>query len=65
MNQINIDITRATQVSAPDALHSAAIKVSGRDVDVHYGTKQALFKVSVDIPANAVTAFIEIGRAHV
>jgi phosphate transport system ATP-binding protein len=34
------------------------IKINARGVDVHYGTKQALFKVSVDIPANSVTAFI-------
>ena len=33
-------------------------KVSARDVNVHYGQKQALFNVSVEIPAQAVTAFI-------
>jgi phosphate transport system ATP-binding protein len=35
-----------------------AIKVATRDVSVFYGEKQALFDVSVDIPANQVTAFI-------
>ena len=30
-------------------------KITARDVTVHYGEKQALFDVSVDIPANQVT----------
>jgi phosphate transport system ATP-binding protein len=34
------------------------IKVDARDVDVFYGAKQALFKVSVGIPDRSVTAFI-------
>ncbi len=58
MNQININVAQATRLDAASMTNAATIKVSGRDVDVHYGTKQALFKVSVDIPANAVTAFI-------
>jgi phosphate transport system ATP-binding protein len=33
-------------------------KVSARKVTVHYGEKQALFDVDVDIPANQVTSFI-------
>ncbi|MCC0066018.1 MAG: phosphate ABC transporter ATP-binding protein [Rhodovulum sp.] len=37
---------------------SGSNKVSTRDVSVFYGEKQALFDVSVDIPANQVTAFI-------
>ena len=35
-----------------------ATPVRARDVVVHYGTKQALFGVSIDIPERAVTAFI-------
>ena len=35
-----------------------AAKVSARDVAVFYGTKQALFGVGLDIPANRVTALI-------
>ncbi len=35
-----------------------AAKVSARDVAVFYGTKQALFGVNLDIPANRVTALI-------
>jgi phosphate transport system ATP-binding protein len=34
------------------------IKIVTRDVNVFYGEKQALYDVSVDIPARAVTAFI-------
>jgi phosphate transport system ATP-binding protein len=34
------------------------IKVDARDVDVSYGSKQALFNVSVGIPDRSVTAFI-------
>jgi len=33
-------------------------RVTARDVTVHYGAKQALFGVSIDIPDRAVTAFI-------
>ncbi len=33
-------------------------KVAARGVNVHYGDKQALFDVDVDIPANQVTSFI-------
>ncbi|MBA3324070.1 MAG: phosphate ABC transporter ATP-binding protein [Rhodobacteraceae bacterium] len=46
-------MTRA-QISAA----SSRSKVSAREVTVHYGAKQALFDVSVDIPANQVTSFI-------
>jgi phosphate transport system ATP-binding protein len=37
---------------------AAAPKVSARKVTVHYGEKQALFDVDIDIPANTVTSFI-------
>jgi phosphate transport system ATP-binding protein len=33
-------------------------RVQARDVTVHYGTKQALFDVSIDVPDRSVTAFI-------
>ncbi|MBL8558614.1 MAG: phosphate ABC transporter ATP-binding protein [Hyphomonadaceae bacterium] len=36
----------------------APVKVEARDVNVHYGEKQALFNVSITIPDRAVTAFI-------
>ncbi|MEW9805778.1 phosphate ABC transporter ATP-binding protein PstB [Mesorhizobium sp. ZMM04-5] len=35
-----------------------AVKMQGRDVTVHYGEKQALFGISLDIPENQVTALI-------
>ena len=37
---------------------SAAIKILARDVNVHYGEKQALYEVSVEVEDNSVTAFI-------
>jgi phosphate transport system ATP-binding protein len=40
------------------ATNSAATKIIGRGVNVHYGDKHALQDVSVDIPAKTVTAFI-------
>ena len=43
--------------AAVDA-ETAPAKIVARGIDVHYGTKQALIDVTVDIPANAVTAFI-------
>ena len=33
-------------------------KITARDVCVHYGDKQALFDVNLDVPENQVTAFI-------
>ena len=44
--------------SAPMTIAETATKVAAHGINVHYGTKQALIDVSVDIPANAVTAFI-------
>lgn len=37
---------------------SQKVKVKARDINVFYGTKQALFDVSLDIPESSVTAFI-------
>lgn len=39
-------------------LPGIAAKVRARDVNVFYGTKQALFNVSLDVPDASVTAFI-------
>ena len=39
-------------------LQAATLKISARDVQVHYGTNHALKDVSVDILDRAVTAFI-------
>ena len=45
-----------TQVSAPAS--NAPPKMTGRNVNVFYGDKQAMFDVDLDVPANAVTALI-------
>jgi len=42
----------------PKALASGQFKVTARDVDVYYGDKQAIRKLSIDIPDRAVSAFI-------
>ncbi|MDA4634310.1 ATP-binding cassette domain-containing protein, partial [Escherichia coli] len=34
------------------------IKMQGKEVTVHYGEKQALFGVSLDVPEKMVTALI-------
>jgi len=46
---------QGTTASAPA---KRATKVDARDVDVFYGDKQALDKVTIEIPENQVTAFI-------
>jgi phosphate transport system ATP-binding protein len=50
-----------TEVRSVDTLHAkkpSPTKVSTKDLDLWYGTKQALSKVSLEIPLNHVTAFI-------
>ncbi len=39
-------------------IDNVAPKIRARGINVHYGSKQALQDVDVDIPSNAVTAFI-------
>jgi phosphate transport system ATP-binding protein len=51
-------MTENATVTPPAAAHEHPTRVSARDVTVHYGAKQALFGVSIDIPERAVTAFI-------
>jgi phosphate transport system ATP-binding protein len=48
----------AHKAQAIDPLVNRPIRVAARNVNVHYGRKQALFDVSVDIPDRAVTALI-------
>jgi phosphate transport system ATP-binding protein len=48
----------APSVIARGAITGAPVKVMARDVSVHYGAKQALFDISLDVPDRAVTAFI-------
>ena len=57
---MNEAMTSAGSVSVQHAhdVTDTPTKVHARDVTVHYGDKQALFNVTMDIPANSVTAFI-------
>jgi phosphate transport system ATP-binding protein len=42
----------------PTDMLERAIRLTARDVTVHYGAKQALHGISIDIPDRAVTSFI-------
>ncbi|HEV2082139.1 MAG TPA: phosphate ABC transporter ATP-binding protein PstB [Brevundimonas sp.] len=52
------DATAGAAVTPRPAEPMGPIKIRARDVSVHYGDKQALHEVSVDIPDKTVTAFI-------
>jgi phosphate transport system ATP-binding protein len=53
------DVAEASEGERQEAATVAqSSKISARGVDVYYGQKQALDNVSVEIPAQAVTAFI-------
>ena len=54
MNMLSIK----RQEDALNKMVETEIKMSGKDVNVSYGEKQALFNVSLDIPAKQVTALI-------
>jgi phosphate transport system ATP-binding protein len=56
--RIKVEQVRDMAALEADALVNRPIRVSTRKVNVHYGQKQALFDVSIDIPDRAVTAFI-------
>jgi phosphate transport system ATP-binding protein len=59
MTQATLDNTQTANPALAHAVSAeGTAKVSARDVNVHYGTKQALFDVSIDIPDRSVTAFI-------
>lgn len=45
-------------LSMTKAQQASRSKIEARDVTVHYGAKQAIFDVSMDIPEKSVTAFI-------
>jgi phosphate transport system ATP-binding protein len=53
-----IRMTVTDSAPAPIELGAAPNRIEARDVTVHYGAKQALFGISIDIPDRAVTAFI-------
>ena len=48
----------ATEKAVDAAVEKSAIKMRGTNVSVHYGEKQALFDVNLDVPKNSVTALI-------
>jgi phosphate transport system ATP-binding protein len=50
--------TEVRPTGDPDLKPKRTVKVSTHNLDLWYGTKQALKKVSLDIPENHVTAFI-------
>jgi phosphate transport system ATP-binding protein len=56
--RIKVEQVRDMAALETDVLVNRPIRVSTRKVNVHYGQKQALFDVSIDIPDRAVTAFI-------
>jgi phosphate transport system ATP-binding protein len=56
--QVLLDPSKAGADSAAAAGQAQTPKVMARGVNVHYGEKQALYNVDVDIPEKAVTAFI-------
>jgi phosphate transport system ATP-binding protein len=58
MTTTGVPMSAPAVKAAAGSIVGAATKVSARDVNVHYGDKQALFDVSLDIPDRAVTAFI-------
>lgn len=53
-----MDALVQTSLPQQTALGNLRPKVTARDVNVYYGDKHALKSVSIDIPENAVTAFI-------
>jgi phosphate transport system ATP-binding protein len=58
MIQVLLDPSKSGADSAAAAGQAQTPKVMARGVNVHYGEKQALHDVDVDIPEKAVTAFI-------
>ena len=55
----NAKMTQSPDVAAaPIEPGKRSTRLTARDVTVHYGAKQALFGISIDIPDRAVTSFI-------
>ena len=53
-----IKMTQVPDMAPLTPASERPIRVSAKEVTVHYGAKQALFGVSIDIPDRAVTSFI-------
>lgn len=56
--KIKLTSKTVDQSMNPLAVLERETRLSARDVTVHYGDKQALFGISIDIPDRAVTSFI-------
>ncbi len=58
-NKTKLPATKALNANLdPMDMIEPNIRLTARDVTVHYGAKQALHGISIDIPDRAVTAFI-------
>ncbi|WP_102961139.1 phosphate ABC transporter ATP-binding protein PstB [Mangrovicella endophytica] len=55
---MNQTIVPAASVLHPTAAFARPVKMRGEKVTVHYGAKQALFEVNLEIPERQVTALI-------
>ncbi|MBP5857991.1 phosphate ABC transporter ATP-binding protein [Marivibrio halodurans] len=53
-----VDTSTVPTPTAPQAEGTGRVKMSGKDVCVHYGEKQALFDVNIDIMEKEVTSLI-------
>jgi phosphate transport system ATP-binding protein len=56
--QMTQPTANASMTANPAGTVAPRMRLTGRDVTVHYGSKQALHGISIDIPDRAVTSFI-------
>jgi phosphate transport system ATP-binding protein len=56
--KVKVTAKTLDQTMNPTEMMAHPIRLTARDVTVHYGAKQALHGISIDIPDRAVTAFI-------
>src|SRR6188508_1651318 len=58
LSGVKMTQTPQTAAMTPAELAGRSVRLTARDVTVHYGAKQALHGISIDIPDRAVTSFI-------
>jgi len=58
MNTHSAPAMPSVTIARPDEMVAGRSKITAKNVNVHYGEKQALFDVSVNIPEKSVTSFI-------
>ncbi len=56
--KVKMTQTSVNTAMNPTDMLERPIRLHAKDVTVHYGAKQALFGISIDIPDRAVTSFI-------